>query len=301
MYDPSTALTKQDAVGGFIRRVRRRCGGMGGQRRFLIPLLSVVCVFVGSCGLSRRVSFPEPSGEALTGSQFYRTAAAYGWRARDSFAIEAFHRGQVPRYLQRFVPVRSVWVDSTGRSWKAVFQVSRDYFMVGTDADWARVPLTPMAGQRMADELGCFLPTRRLVDLIHAQSRVRLEPVPMYAYRDSTVTMMQHDLIVEGQRRGRRGLVSGIKKDVVLCSVEALKGRVHRVAIYGWHRSDGRPIQPLYTGHVDWYVDYSHGIRFVRRKVRVNGRWMDYTDLMRHPLMRGLITDERGEMMTRYD
>jgi len=272
----------------------------GGHRRLLFAIFSAAYVFLSSCGLSRRVPFQKPSGDVLTGSAFYRTSAAYGWRARDSFALDAFQRGQVPGYLHRFVPVRSVWVDSTGRTWRAVFQVSRDYFMVGTAADRARVPLTPMAGQRIADELGCFLPTRKLVDLIHVQSRVKIEPVPMYAYRDSTVTMMQHDLIVEGQRRGRRGLVSGIKKDVVLCSVEALKGRAHRVAIYGWHRSDGRPIQPLYTGHVDWYADYSHGIRFVRRRVRVNGRWLDYTELMRHPLMRGLITDERGEMMTRY-
>ena len=26
---------------------------------------------------------------------------------------------------------------------------------------------------------------------------------------------------------------------------------------------DGKPIQPLYTGHVNWYVDYSHGVRLV--------------------------------------
>ena len=257
-------------------------------------------VFLPSCRSARHIALPERTGAVITGSGFYRTAAAFGWRARDSFALAAFRDGWVPRSFARFVPVRSVWRDSTGRDWKATFFVSRDYVMVGTDADRARVPLTPMAGQQMADALGCFLPTRRLVDLIHAQSRVRLEPVPMYAYRDSTVTMMQHDLIIEGQRKGRGGLVSGIKKDVVLCSEEALKGRTHRVAIYGWHRGDGRPIQPLYTGHVDWYVDYSHGIRLVRRRVRVNGRWMDYMDILASPQLRGFISDEPGRMMARY-
>ena len=24
-----------------------------------------------------------------------------------------------------------------------------------------------------------------------------------------------------------------------------------KVAIYGWHKPDGKPIQPLYTGHMD--------------------------------------------------
>lgn len=32
--------------------------------------------------------------------------------------------------------------------------------------------------------------------------------------------------------------------------------KTNRVTIYGWHKLDGKPIQPLFTGHVDWYVDY---------------------------------------------
>jgi len=44
------------------------------------------------------------------------------------------------------------------------------------------------------------------------------------------------------------------------------------VAIYGWHKLDGKPIQPLYTGHVDWYVDYSHGIRLVSRTIYIDNK-----------------------------
>jgi hypothetical protein len=112
--------------------------------------------------------------------------------------------------------------------------------------------------------------------------------------------MRHHDLIIEGQRKGKNGLISGIKKDVVLSSKNAWKDRTKRVAIYGWHKSDGKPIQPLYTGHVDWYVDYSHGIRLIDRKVRVNGRRMDYLELLNHSKLRGLVSDEPGEMMLRY-
>jgi hypothetical protein len=112
--------------------------------------------------------------------------------------------------------------------------------------------------------------------------------------------MRHHDLIIEGLRKGRNGLISGIKKDVVLSSRDVWKGKTHRVAIYGWHRADGRPIQPLYAGHVDWYVDYSHGIRLVSRKVKVNGRTMDYISLLNHPVLRKLVTDEGGKMMDRY-
>ena len=44
-----------------------------------------------------------------------------------------------------------------------------------------------------------------------------------------------------------------------------------KVAIYGWHKPDGKPIQPLYTGHTASWVDYSHGIRLVSRRMTVNG------------------------------
>ncbi|WP_204310148.1 hypothetical protein, partial [Enterobacter cloacae] len=84
-----------------------------------------------------------------------------------------------------------------------------------------------------------------------------LDPVPMYIFRDSTVTMWQHHLIIEGQRKNRKGLIAGIKKDVVITDLLTRSSKPNRVAIFGWHKPDGIPIQPLYTGHVNWYVDYS--------------------------------------------
>ena len=122
----------------------------------------------------------------------------------------------------------------------------------------------------------------------------------MYIYRDSTVTMWQHHLIIEGQRKGQRGLIAGIKKDVVISDLLTRSPRANRVAIYGWHRLNGKAIQPLYTGHVDWYADYSHGIRLVYRKVKVNGRWMDYTAVMADPVLKQLLTDEAVGDVLRY-
>ena len=236
----------------------------------------------------------------ITGSVFYRQAATYGWKQRDSLALLMFHSGLIPNRFLKLVPVISRMTDSSGKTWKARLRISQDYFMVGTRRDFARVPLTPMAAQQIADQTHTALPTRKVVDLVHAQARVKLDPVPLYAHRDSTVIMRHHDLIIEGQRKGKNGLISGIKKDVILSSRNAWKSRSHRVAIYGWYQSDGKPIQPLYTGHVNWYVDYSHGIRLVDRKVWVNGRRMDYIELLNHPILRELVTDEPGEMMLRY-
>jgi len=61
--------------------------------------------------------------------------------------------------------------------------------------------------------------------------------------------MWQHHLIIEGQRKGKKGLISGIKKDVVLSAnlLTAIPNQNHE-AIYGWHKPDGKAIQPLYTG-----------------------------------------------------
>jgi hypothetical protein len=41
---------------------------------------------------------------------------------------------------------------------------------LGTDDDWARIPLTPMAAQVIADSFHCFLPTRKMVNDIYEQA-----------------------------------------------------------------------------------------------------------------------------------
>lgn len=269
----------------------------GTLRNFYLCLVAAVCF---ACGSARRISTAKPL-VPLSGSEFYRRAAAFGWQQRDSLAVWAVLQGNVPSFLKRFVGVEvSVKDSATGRLIKATYFVTPDYLSVGTDKDWARVPLTPMAAQRIADSLGCFLPTRRMVDDIYKAAKVKLEPVPLYALRDSTPVMYHHHLIIEGQRKGQRGLIAGIKKDVVISEAVARDKRPDRVAIYGWHRLDGRPIQPLYTGHVNWYVDYSHGIRLVWRQIKVEGRWMDYTDVLKHPVYRRLLCDEAACDFYRY-
>jgi hypothetical protein len=74
----------------------------------------------------------------------------------------------------------------------------------------------------------------------------------------------------------------------------------NRVEIYVWHLLNGKPIQPLYTGHVNWYVDYSHGIRLVYRKMKVDGKWMDYETVLQDKTLRQLICDEADCNYARY-
>ena len=223
------------------------------------------------------------------------------WRARDSFVVKEILEGDIPSFLKKFVPVTvSVTDSSTGKKMKAVYYVAPDYLCIGTNEDWARVNITPRAAQKIADSFHCFLPTRKMVDDIYKAATVKLEPVPMYAYRDSTPTMWQHHLIIEGQRKGRKGLIAGIQKDVVISGKIVRDKKPDRVAIYGWHKPDGKPIQPLYTGHVYWWVDYSQAIRLVYRKIKVEGKWMDYKEVLLDERLRSLLCDEEFCDFYRY-
>jgi hypothetical protein len=90
-------------------------------------------------------------------------------------------------------------------------------------------------------------------------------------------------------------LVAGHKKDVVISSkiYTNFATRVRKpVVIYGWHYPSGRPIQPLYNGHRESYVDYSHGIRLVSDKALVNGQAVSVSNLLTNPATAALLSDE---------
>ena len=272
-------------------------------RNIHICLFYFTFLFASACiSSTRMVEWRGGSNNAYTGSSFYRQAAAYHWQQRDSLAMVWLLEGRVPSFMKKFERVDVSMMDSlSGRIIQATFFVSPDYVSLGNDDDWARIPLTPMAAQRLADSLGCFLPTRKMVDAIYNQSKVKLEPMPMFAFRDSTPTMYHHHLMVEGLRKGQRGLIAGIKKDVVVSDKLKYDGKANRVAIYGWHKPDGKPIQPLYAGHVNWYVDYSHGIRLVWQTMYVNKKPMHYSEVMKHPVYRKLLCDEQYCDVMRYE
>ncbi len=238
----------------------------------------------------------------ITGNEFYHQAFAMKWAARDSFVVKEALAGNVPGFLKNFIAVNvSIPDSSTGKTIKATYYVSPDYLSVGNDNDWARINITPNAAQKIADSFHCFLPTRKMVDDIYNAASVKLEPVPMYAFRDSTPTMWQHHLVIEGQRKGKKGLIAGIQKDIVISGKILRDTRPDRVAIYGWHKLDGKPIQPLYTGHINWWVDYSQGVRLIYRKIKVDGKWMDYIDVLKNPRLQKLLCDEEFCDFYRYN
>jgi hypothetical protein len=71
-----------------------------------------------------------------------------------------------------------------------------------------------------------------------------------------------------------------------------LRSKPGRIAIYGWHRQKGDPIQPLSIVHGAWYADYSHGIRLVSDQVWINGEFLSIFDVLSDPVLAPLLTYE---------
>ncbi|MBK8518199.1 MAG: hypothetical protein IPL55_18525 [Saprospiraceae bacterium] len=76
----------------------------------------------------------------------------------------------------------------------------------------------------------------------------------------------------------------------------------NKVVIYGWHKPDGVPIQPVYSGHVDWYVDYSHGIRLINNQILLDGKRVLLTDILLDPVLYRIFSNEDMPMsQSAYD
>ena len=235
---------------------------------------------------------PKRPADAAGGAEFFKSLEGLTPSRREEAITKEVLRGNVPDFLRRFREVTVTAKDASGKERTAVIEVTPDYLAVGCDSDFVRVPLTPQSAARIADAFGCALPTRKIVDEVYRAAAVKLDPKPLSEERESAATFLRHNALIEEQRKGQKlgELVAGIKKDVVVSN--KLAEKPGRVAIYGWHTPDGKPIQPLSTVHRDAYVDYSHGVRLVRRTVVVHGKPLDIRHALHSPGVCDLLSDE---------
>ena len=105
-----------------------------------------------------------------------------------------------------------------------------------------------------------------------------------------SVHILLGQLLVTAGGKALGALVAGIKKDVVITN--RLGEKPNRLAIYGWHKLDGTPIQPLTIVHKDTYVDYSHGVRLMKRTVIVDGKPWDVRHVLHAADLCRLLSDE---------
>lgn len=239
-----------------------------------------------------RLSLPVRPTDAQTGSKFQEQIAELPRKEREAAVLREILGGNIPEFLRRLKPIRVELTDDSGTKRAGIYFVMSDYLAIGTDEDFFRIPITPQMAIAISDAASCSLITNKISDDIFAASELKLAPKPLTKDRDSVATFWQHHRIIEEQLLGkpRGSLVAGIKKDVVLSN--RLREKPHKVAIYGWHYPDGRPIQSLYVGHVDWYVDYSHGVRLMSDRMLVDGQPHRVTDILNHPQLHRLLSDE---------
>lgn len=209
--------------------------------------------------------------------------------------IEAwFARGALPPRLRQLCPVTTT-ATNAGTTHTLTFWCTPDVFGLGSDADWLRLPITPQLAERFAAELDCVLPTRVMVDAIWRAATARTTPVT-FDPRVYDITALErfvaHDAAIDAQLVGTPpgALVAGHKKDLIASKLR--RQFPQRVVIYGWHRPDGTPIQPRSKVHGTGHVDYSHGVRFVARRVLVDGRWSTIDAVLADPVLHPLLGDE---------
>jgi hypothetical protein len=241
-------------------------------------------------------AIPARSLEDLSGSQFVHFVSKMDARDREQAILAEISKGNLPEFLRKLVPVRLRGELASGKDFIATIFVTPDYLAIGSDADFLRIPMNLHTAVAVAQRFGFVLPTRKMVDAIYQQARYHLVPQPLPAgpQMRSTDYYWTHNELIEDQTRAigaqLGALISGDKKDVVMSNRLAL--HLGRIAIYGWHRGAGEPIQPLSTVHGANYADYSHGIRLVSEWAVVNGKVQSVRDILHDPSTAAILSDE---------
>lgn len=250
------------------------------------------------------VSLPDRRTDALSGAQFITRIVNDALYSREQQIKTQILAGNFPDFLRNLITIKSEFYDLNGIAHTVEYDVMPDYLAIGSTEDFCRMPMTPQTAQAIADSFGCILPTRKLVDDIWKHATVKLDTLPYPWSEESTKVprFRDHSSAIDSARIAAGGelgeLIAGIKKDVVICN--ALKTNPGKVAIYGWHDLSGTPVQPLYTGHSDQYVDYSHGIRLINAVMRVDGVVMRAQDVLRDSVLYKLLSDEAAPMSQPY-
>jgi hypothetical protein len=247
---------------------------------------------------AQTLSLPPRQTNAPTASQWTNIVWQLSRDERENWIYAQVISGNVPNWQRALKPIS---VSAGGHT--ATYYVSPDYLAIGSDTDYFLEPTTPLLAQRLADLIGCTLPTRKMVNQIWTNATVKMNPqpiapsaemitVPVFA-TNNWMVRTQRDTFTNAQPLG--ALVSGDKKDVIVSTLiysNLHSGVPKPVVIYGWHYTDGDPIQPAYNGHEETYADYSHGIRFVQMNLIVDGAANTVTNVLTSSTLASLLSDE---------
>lgn len=257
-----------------------------------------------SLGEDYRLALPTRPAGALGGEEFLKQTEALSAEQREEAIYREIMRGNVPNFLRTLIPIRLTATDKAGSHLEAIMWVLPDYLAIGSDDDFVRIPMNLVTASSLAHNLGLALPTKKIVDAIYAQSDIHAKPqaLPPNSRMTSNAYYLRHDELIDAALGSYElgQLVAGHKKDIVISN--KLNLNPGRIVIYGWHRSNGKPIQPLSNVHGARYADYSHGVRLVSAQVLVNGQFMNFAAAVEQPSTASLFTYEGtianyGELM----
>jgi hypothetical protein len=262
-----------------------------------IGLVAWLTISSASATSAQTLNLPPRATNAPTGSELVTRLQSLAPSKAEWEIITEILSGNVPDFIRTLRPVTTT-NRVEGNTRVAAVYVAPDYLAVGSEENYLLTPLSPAAAQLIADRLDCTIPTRKLADAIHSAAQLKLtpEPIPPSPAMTTLPVFAQHNELVRAQRDQHRQshppgvLVAGNKKDVVI--TPQLGGAPGKVAIYGWHQTNGVPIQPLYLGHTTAWVDYSHGIRLVQQKMTVDGKPTTVVDVLSDAKLAILLSDE---------
>jgi len=264
----------------------------------------LICLFALSLiasATAQSLSVPKRAENAPCGNELIERITSLDLTNREQEIYAQVSAGNVPDFLRAFKTV-SITNEVTGNGHVLNLRVLPDYLAIGCDTNFLRIPLTPTTAQRIADLVDCSLPTQKIVDAIWAAAELKLtpEPLPPGPKMITVPVFVQHQELVEKQidNRSHQQLIAGHQKDVVLANVLATKPT--SVAIYGWHKSDGKPIQPVYAGHASSWADYSHGIRLIANDAELDGKPVRLPQLFADSELAALVSSEGPLKVTRY-
>jgi len=253
--------------------------------------------YIPSATFGQNINLPPRPAQALDGRAIADKIVQQSFVDREKFLLNEVLSGNVPSFYRKFCPVNTTNVFA-GQTNIATFYAAPECLMVGSDEDYLLIPVSPATAQFIADQLNCVLPTPKMSDAIYAAAEVKMvpAPIPPTPAMITAAVFIRHNETVRQQRatflpaHPLGALTAGYKKDVVICA--RLAHLTRKVAIYGWHQTNGAAIQPLYTGHTSAWVDYSHGIRLVLSALTVNGRASTIPGVLADPQLCGLLSNE---------
>jgi len=261
-------------------------------------------LFFSICAIdcySQQLKLKKRAADALSGSEFSKSIrdSSLNLEKREEIIFNEIQSGNIPRFYRKLSVIRDTAV-IMGQVQSIRYYALPDFLAIGSDSDYFYCPMRPQLAQKVADLLNCSLPTRKISDRIYHTAKVKMmpQPIPPSKAMITVPVFERHTRMVHQQREQSirqyplGSLVAGNKKDVVISNMIFNSKNQLRVVIYGWHKPDGKAIQPLHNGHTTDHVDYSHGIRLIQNNLWINGKKSTLGAVLRSETLHPLLSDE---------